>query len=249
MKVEIDLKDLTVEYPMEVYRIMQAVLRRENKFEKHKEHFWVLALDYGKTILNLEHISTGSAVRTIAEPAEVLSVPLQKGATGLMLIHNHPSGRLEASEDDKELTDMLIQACRLMKVPVLDHIIITENSYLSFKASGLLDRLEASNKYKLPYELEKEYHEELKQAINDLQKKHKRKLKEVMEKGLKRGEKIGLRKGREEGEILGRQKGLEEGAEQEKVQIAKQMLSRGYSVEDIHQLTGLSKSDIEQLKA
>ena len=41
-----------------------------------------------------------------------------------MLVHNHPSGRLEASEADKDLTDMLIQACGLMKVPVLDHIII-----------------------------------------------------------------------------------------------------------------------------
>lgn len=70
-----------------------------------------------------------------------------------MLIHNHPSGRLDASEQDLDLTDMLIQACKLMKVPVLDHIIITEHSYLSFKANGHMDRLEASNKYKPPYEL------------------------------------------------------------------------------------------------
>ncbi|MEL6412920.1 MAG: JAB domain-containing protein [Bacteroidota bacterium] len=239
MQIEIRLDKLKVHYPVEVYEIMQAVLRRENKFDKHKEHFWVLALDYGRTILNLEHISTGSATRTLAEPAEVLSVPLQKGASGLMLVHNHPSGRLEASEADKDLTDMLIQACGLMKVPVLDHIIITENSYMSFEATGLLERLKASNKYKLAYELEKEYHEELEKSIQTLQQDHKRELKATLDKGLKRGLKKGIEQGRTEG--------LQEGAEQEKVQIAQQLLADGASLAQVQKWTGLALERVEAL--
>lgn len=229
MKLAISIDKLTVHRPKELYDIMQAVLRREESFDKRREHFWVVALDCGKTILSLEHISTGSATRTIVEPAEVLSIPLQKSASGIMLAHNHPSGSLEPSEEDKDVTDRLIQAGRLMKVPVLDHLIITEHSYYSFKAAGLLTCLEASNKYKLPYELEKEYHDELEQSIRALQKKHEEKLKETLEQGLREGE--------------------QKGAEQEKEQIARQMLSDGAATEKIQRWTGLSLDRIEGLQS
>jgi DNA repair protein RadC len=102
--------------------------------------------------------------------------------------------RLEPSDEDKELTDCLIQACRLINTPVLDHVIITENSYYSFKSSGLLDRLEASNKYVLPFELEKQFHDELEEEIRRIEQASKKKIKE----SLKIGEEIGLKKRREQ---------------------------------------------------
>ena len=104
--------------------------------------------------------------------------PLQKQAKGAILVHNHPSGTLKAGRADKDFTDLMIQACRLMKTPVLNHVIITEHSYFSFKETGLLERLECSNKYVLSYELERQFHEEAQAAIEKIKIKSKIKIKE-----------------------------------------------------------------------
>ena len=154
----------------------------------------------------------------------------------MVLIHNHPAGTLEPSEEDKDFTDKMIQACRLVNTPVLDHVIITENSYLSFKETGLLERLEASNKYVLPYELEKQYHEEAQAAIQEVEKESKRKIKES------------LQKGRQEGERKGIEKGKAEGMQQGKLEIAKQMLQDKEPMEKIQKWTGLSEATINALK-
>ena len=154
----------------------------------------------------------------------------------MVLIHNHPAGTLEPSEEDKDFTDKMIQACRLVNTPVLDHVIITENSYFSFAKSGLLERLEASNKYVLPYELEKQYHEEMQAAIKEVEKESKRKIKESLQKGLK--------KGRQEGKAEGIEVGMQQGLEK----TAKQMLQDGEPMEKIQKWTGLSEAEINALK-
>ena len=165
--------ELKIHHALDIYEIMQMVFKREEKLNQGKEHFWVIALNNANRILNLELVSIGSTTQTIVKPMEVLSIPLQKRAVGVILVHNHPSGSLQPSEADKDLTDRLIQACRLMNTPVLDHVIITEHSYYSFQESGLLERLEASNKYVLPYDLEKQYHQEMQAAIKEVERESK----------------------------------------------------------------------------
>ena len=64
-----------------------------------------------------------------------------------MLVHNHPSGNLQPSEEDKDITDRLIQSGRILHTEVLDHLIITEKTYLSFRDTGLMGELEKSLKY------------------------------------------------------------------------------------------------------
>ena len=155
MKVRIKIDKMTIEHPSDIYEIMKMVLKREHKVDRNKEHFWVLALSNANKILSLELVALGTNDRVGVRPAEILAAPLQKEAKGIMLVHNHPSGSLEPSEADKDLTDRMIQACRLMEVPLLDHVIITEKSYFSFQEAGLLEPLEGSNKYIPPYDLEK----------------------------------------------------------------------------------------------
>jgi DNA repair protein RadC len=235
MKLTVNIEQLAIHHTSDIYQIMQLVLKREKKLNTAKEHFWVIALNNANKILSIELVSFGSTSNTIVRPMEVLSIPLQKRATGVILVHNHPSGRLEPSEEDKELTDCLIQACRLMNTPVLDHVIITENSYYSFKSSGLLDRLEASNKYVLPFELEKQFHDELEEEIKRVEKESKKKIQE----SLKIGEEVGLKKGKEIG--------LKEG--EEKIEkIARLMLKDGMPMEHITKWTGLDAHEIERFK-
>jgi len=180
MKIRIKIDKLTIQHALDIYEIMQLVLKREHKVDQAKEHFWVLAMSSANKILSLELVALGANNRVSARPADVLAIPLQKQAAGVILVHNHPSGKLKASAQDEDFTDLMIQACRLMKTPVLDHVIITEHSYLSFKETGLLARLEASNKYVLPYELERQYHEEMEAAIRAVEQESKQKIKESL---------------------------------------------------------------------
>ena len=237
MELKIKIEKITIHHALDIYEIMQMVFKREEKLNQGKEHFWVIALNNANRILNLELVSIGSTTQTIVKPMEVLSIPLQKRAVGVILVHNHPSGSLQPSAGDKDLTDRLIQACRLMNTPVLDHVIITEHSYYSFQESGLLERLEASNKYVLPYDLEKQYHQEMQAAIKEVEQESKRRIRE----SLKKGEEKGIKKGLKKGEEKGIQKGLEK--------TAKQMLSKGLDRKFISEMTGLSIDAIKKIKA
>ena len=133
---------------------MQKVLLRENKIDQNREHFWVIGLENNNRILFIELISLGTVNKTIAEPMEVFSLALQKRAVKIILCHNHPSGELKPSEGDKEITDRLIQVGIIVSTQVLDHLIISEKSYLSFADIGIMDELLTSTKHVPSYVLE-----------------------------------------------------------------------------------------------
>ena len=138
----------------DIYGIMQKILMRESKIDQNREHFWVIGLENNNRILFIELVSLGTINKTFAEPMEVYSLALQKRAVTIILCHNHPSGELTPSPADKDITNRLIQVGLILNTPVTDHLIITLNSYLSFKSIGLLDELEQSTKYVPKYELE-----------------------------------------------------------------------------------------------
>ena len=139
----------------DLYGIMQKILLREQKIDQNREHFWVIGLENNNRILFIELISLGTVNKTFAEPMEVFSLALQKRAVSIILCHNHPSGELRPSDEDKDITDRLIQVGIIVDLKVIDHLIISDKSYLSFKDIGLLEELEKSTKYVPPYVLAK----------------------------------------------------------------------------------------------
>lgn len=205
----------------DIYLIMQQILKREHKIDRTKEHFWTISLNIAHKILAIELVSMGSSTATVVEPTEVFSLPLQKKAFGVVLIHNHPSTNLIPSQDDKDITDRLIQVGKIMKTPVLDHVIITQHGYYSFKSSGLLEALENSNKYVLPYDLERQYHQEMEEEIKRIKKENAKRIKESLQKG----------------------------RQEEKIEIAVSMLKEGSDGGFIQKITGLSLQEIEKLKS
>ena len=104
-----------------------------------KEHFLVAYLNHGNKIIKVERISTGSITNTLADPKVIFKKALLKEATAIMLCHNHPSGVARPSTDDKQLTQKLMKAGKIMDIAVIDHIIIGENSYFSFAEQGLMN--------------------------------------------------------------------------------------------------------------
>ncbi len=149
----------------DVYGIMQRILLRADKIDQNREHLWIVGLATNNRILFIELISLGSVNATIAEPMDVFSFALQKRAVKIVLVHNHPNGDLKPSEADKDTTDNLIQAGRIVNTEVYDHLIITERSYLSFRETGLLDTLKKSLKYVPPYEVEQKMRERAEELL------------------------------------------------------------------------------------
>lgn len=106
--------------------------------DSEKEIFNVILLDIkNKPIDNIE-ISKGSVNATVVDPKEIVKVASLKSASSIILVHNHPSGETTPSENDIELTERIQEACKLIGVKVLDHIIIGKNKddFYSFAKEG-----------------------------------------------------------------------------------------------------------------
>jgi DNA repair protein RadC len=91
-----------------IYKIMQQVLLRENKYGITKEHFWVVGLGLDNRIIYIELVSLDGVNSATVNPNEVFTLAAQRGVPKLILVHNHPSGTLDPTEEDKDLTDRLI---------------------------------------------------------------------------------------------------------------------------------------------
>lgn len=120
-----------ITHPKQVFEL----LREELEFEKC-EHFVVLMLDTRGCCVTHEIISIGSLTRTLVHPREVFFSAIRHKASAIILAHNHPSGDPTPSTCDFELTTRLAEAGKLMGIPIHDHIVIGQGSYISLRESG-----------------------------------------------------------------------------------------------------------------
>lgn len=100
------------------------------------EQFNILLLDRNNACLGLSNISTGGVSACIVDPKIVFAVALKARAAGMILAHNHPSGNLNPSDADNQLTQRLIKGGQLLDVPILDHLIVSPRGYFSFTDNG-----------------------------------------------------------------------------------------------------------------
>lgn len=98
----------------------------------------IILLNNANRVLGFSRITTGAIDSSIVDIYKILQIALTAHANGIILAHNHPSGNLSPSDADIKMTKALDEAAKLMKIRVLDHIILTENSYTSFRDEGLM---------------------------------------------------------------------------------------------------------------
>ena len=103
-----------------------------------QEQFKVLLLNRANRVLGFFSVSTGAITHTVADPRLIMMAAINSGACSIMLAHNHPSGSLKPSRQDEELTNKIKQAASFLDIKVLDHIIVTTESFYSFAEEGLL---------------------------------------------------------------------------------------------------------------
>ena len=128
----------TLSSPAAVAELARDLLREH---DDDKEHFWAIFLNAQNHYLLHTLVSLGTQSASLVHPREVLGPALREGAASVILIHNHPSGDVTPSREDLRLTQQLVEAGRLLDIPVHDHVIIGSgsNEYVSLAARGELE--------------------------------------------------------------------------------------------------------------
>ena len=116
-----------------VFEIMQPIIG-----ELIHEEFWVLYLNNANKVIAKSQISKGGITGTTVDKRLIFKTAFENNAVAIILTHNHPSGKLEPSEDDKMITRIIKAAGKQLDIIVLDHIIITEHGHFSFADKDIL---------------------------------------------------------------------------------------------------------------
>lgn len=118
--------------PEEIYAVIRHYASRT------QEKLVVVMLNGAHELLGTFVATVGLVNRTIAHPREVFAEPIASRAAAIAIAHNHPSGNVEPSEEDKEVTSRLKKAGDILGIKLLDHLVISEETYYSFLEHGLL---------------------------------------------------------------------------------------------------------------
>lgn len=101
-------------------------------FMEHHEEVWAMYLNKANKVIGVSQISKGGISGTIIDTRIILQTALKSSASSIIIAHNHPSGNLKPSDDDVKITRKLKDACQIMDITLLDHIILTRENHFSF---------------------------------------------------------------------------------------------------------------------
>ena len=117
--------------PKKVYHLIKSKLK-----DYTREHFYIIALNSRNW--SVAEVSIGSLNASIVHPREVFTEAIKNKAASVIFVHNHPSGDSEPLEGDLVITNRLVEAGKILEIVVVDHIIVTNTDFLSFKERKLL---------------------------------------------------------------------------------------------------------------
>ena len=112
--------------------------KNKRRWYRMQEEVKLLLLNRNNQILGVFQLAKGGLTACVVDVRIILSVALKSLATGLILVHNHPSGNLKPSNEDIKITNRLKEACKLLEIMLLDHLIISKDNYFSFADEGIL---------------------------------------------------------------------------------------------------------------
>ena len=138
MELKVRTKE-AITNPEQIAKIFQAIQKAENEIDRMKEKCWVVGLNTKNFIIYVELVSMGTLNASLVHPREVFRFAIMKAVSGVILVHNHPSGDMHPSDDDLSLTKRLYDAGKILGIELHDHIIIADGSgYASLKKDGII---------------------------------------------------------------------------------------------------------------
>lgn len=132
-KNEAPQKRLKISSSQDAYNLMKPDLMDESV-----ELFYIIMLNRNNQLIKKQLISKGGTNATVVDPKVIFKYALEVMANSIILVHNHPSGNLKPSEQDKRLTQKLVGAGESLDVTVIDHVIFADCGYFSFADEGIL---------------------------------------------------------------------------------------------------------------
>ena len=128
------LKDskITVHGAEEVAKVFQDILALEDTIEQDKEHYYVMHLNMRSQVMMVELVTVGTVSSSLVHPRETFRRAVMAGSTSIIIAHNHPSGEVDPSDEDTNVTRLMFDAGNLLGITMLDHIIFTKDNYFSF---------------------------------------------------------------------------------------------------------------------
>jgi DNA repair protein RadC len=134
----VKIAKVKVGMPSDTVQIFRDALAKADCTDREKEHFFCLGLDGAHRTKYLELVTLGLVDQTHVHPREVFSYSLEARCSAVIVCHNHPSGQLQPSQEDFDVTNRLKVAGEVLGVPVLDHIILADDGFYSFAEHGQL---------------------------------------------------------------------------------------------------------------
>jgi len=131
-----EFKEQHVKSSKSVADICCAILKTESDIDQDKEHFWSFGLNTSNKIKYVELVSLGILNQTIIAPREVFRQAIREGIFAVIVCHNHPSGSLKPSIEDRKFTEKLRRSGEIIGIKLLDHIIISTSDHYSFLDEG-----------------------------------------------------------------------------------------------------------------
>ncbi len=125
-------RDYRIRYPADVLPLLHHFADRK------QEHFVSVSLNGAHEVITVHVVSVGLVNRTLVHPREVFASPIAERAAAVIIAHNHPSGSVEPSREDRAVTRNLVEAGEVLGIRVLDHIIFSPHRHFSFLETGEL---------------------------------------------------------------------------------------------------------------
>lgn len=128
----------TARCPMESEQVARDIFKQSKVQMELKEYFFIIFLNHSNEVIGYNKLSEGGITGTVADVRLIFATALKCLASGVILVHNHPSGNMNPSMADQKLTEQIKHAGRLLDILLLDHLILTTKDYYSFEDEGLL---------------------------------------------------------------------------------------------------------------
>ena len=142
------LNEITLEYTKRLFsntgvkcssdaaNVAREIYGNTNSKIDLKEYFFVICLNRANEVIGYHKVSEGGVSQTVVDARIIFATAVKCLATGIILLHNHPSGNLKPSQQDRDMTRKIADAGKLLDVALIDHLIITSESYYSFIDNG-----------------------------------------------------------------------------------------------------------------
>jgi DNA repair protein RadC len=126
-------EDIRITSPADAVRLCREMLGTEDAIDQDKEHYYVIHLNIRSKVTLIEVVSIGIVSSAVVHPRETFRRAIAEGSSDIIIAHNHPSGEVDPSDEDRKVTKLMIEAGKIIGIDMLDHVVFSDSKAFSFR--------------------------------------------------------------------------------------------------------------------